>query len=616
MSALADLFLLPKVLLAGVAAAVLLAVLVLLASRQSARRRESLVAPALATRVGLRPDLFGLKLSLAVVAALGIAAALARPRWGETTELASRRGSDVVLLLDTSASMRAADVTPSRFVLARQAAASLLDKLAGDRIALVACEGDAQVLLPLTLDMAAAGLFLDALEPGVGTRPGTSLAAGIAAAAELFPAGNPTGRHVVLISDGEDLEGGLDEAIAKAKREGITVHTVFVGVPGRGAPVPETDVAGRITGYKAGPDGAPVLSRANPDLLKRLAVETGGSFSKVAPGQTDLFGVASVIDRTARRSEAEKLVTTREERFQIPLAVAVAATGLLLLGAASLRLPRLTRRAAAALALVAILSGRAASAQAPGAPGSGPLATTGSPSPPAPAPSPVPPPQTLLSRMAAHPPFTTARSEAKAGKAALSAQKPDEAIARFAHEVELSPKDPTGAYNLGTALSSAGKKDEALASLERARQGAARDLAADTAYNTGQTLYRANDFGGAARAFREAVRLRSGDPDASWNYELCLRRAEEQKKKQSQNSAPKQGPKPGATPSPTPGPKPADQKNQEKEKQQQDREFEQKAKMSREKADQLLSAINQADLEEQRKKLAEQRNKRRVARDW
>jgi Ca-activated chloride channel family protein len=190
--------------------------------------------------------------------------------------------------------------------------------------------------------------------------------------------------------------------------------------------------------------------------------------------------------------------------------------------------------------------------------------------------------------------------------------------------VELEPADPTGAYNLGTALSSAGKPEEAIASLERARQGKRRDVAADAAYNAGETLYRAGDYENAARAFREALRFAPGSPDAAYNYELCARRAEE-KKKEQQKQQPKQqpnkqqggkpSPSPSPSPSPGPGQKPQDQKDKQK-KEEEDRDFEKKANMPREKAEQLLAAIAQADLEEQKKRIAEQRSKRHVARDW
>ena len=244
----------PYALLAGAGAALVFAVLLFWAARRRAARAAALVSPELAAKARLAPPAStpAAAAVLAVLVALSLGAAFARPHWGDTQERAERRGADVVLVLDTSASMRAADVSPSRFALARQAAQSLVARLGSDRVALVSCEGDAQALVPLTLDAAAVGLFLDAIEPGMGAKPGTSIAAGIAAAAELFPPGVGGGRHLVFFSDGEDLEGGVDAAIGRAKAEGITIHAVFVGAAsGTGAPVPEVDAAGRTSGYKS-----------------------------------------------------------------------------------------------------------------------------------------------------------------------------------------------------------------------------------------------------------------------------------------------------------------------------------------------------------------------------
>lgn len=583
-----ELFLSPAWLWATLGGALLAATSAWLSARRVRRRREGLVAPALAEKAGLlsrdRWTPFGAL--LAIVATLGTGLALARPRWGLVTETVERRGADVVVLLDTSASMRATDVTPSRFVLARQAALSLAEKLPGDRLALVGCEGEAQVLVPLTLDTAAVALFLEALEPGIGALPGTSLAAGLAAAAELMPPGTSAGRQVVVLSDGEDLEGGVDEAIAKAKSEGIVVHGVFVGVEGRGAPVPEVDVAGRPSGFKT-QEGAPVLSRPDPGLLRRLAAETGGSFSVVSPGRTDLDGVAREIDKAARRPLSGSVGTNRRERFQIPLAVAVGALALLLIGPLGFLRPRPARGGAAAalfLLLSGVPSGRPLLAQSPPAAPAG----AGAPSGPAVAPTPT----SLKERILSRPPFTTARGEAVAGKKALEEKRLDEAVARFAREAALAPKDPAGSYNLGTALALAGRTDEALAALKKAKGASRGDVAADASHNAGTVLLSGKQWEAAAAAFRDALRARPGDADAAFNYELALRRLEQQKQQQRQQQGG--------------GPPPPPKKD----------DFEKKAKMSRDKAEQLLQAIARNDLEEQRKKVAEQKKKRRPGRDW
>jgi Ca-activated chloride channel family protein len=669
MSAWKTLFGEPAILLPGLFLAVLATVALVWSVRRRAARTAALVSPALAAKAGLAPagGFPAVASVLTLLVALGLGAALARPRWGKTTETAQRRGADVVFILDTSASMRAADVSPSRFVLARQAAQSLLSRLGSDRAALIACEGESQVLVPLTLDAAAVGLFLDAMEPGMGARPGTSLASGLSAAADLFPAGTAGGRNAVVFSDGEDLEGGVDAAVARARAEGITVHSVFVGASGgSGAPVPEVDAAGRTSGFKSDASGQPVLSKADPELLRRLAAETGGSFTVVSAGRTDLEGVARQIDLGARRPLSEVLVTSLEERFQIPLGVAVGALGLLLLGvgrgrsvARSAKAPGFVRnllrrekrgRAELGVAAALMLSAVAlhASAQSPSnvpvpaapqqhAPSPSSLSQKSSssngaterasgnaaPRPSATSLSPAADPtlrdaQALPDATAQIPFlskfFSSPRSEAKKGQKALDEKKPDEAIVHFQRETEMAPKDPTGSYNLGTAQSRAGKPSEALASLEKARREGRGPVAADAAFNTGQTLYREKQYEPAAAAFREALKRRRGDADAAWNYELCARRVEEEKQKQKRQNE-KKDPKEDKG-----GGKDAKDKQQAgsdaQRKQQQEQEFEQKAKMTRDKADQLLSAIERSDLDEQKKKIAEQRSKRRVARDW
>ena len=203
------------------------------------------------------------------------------------------------------------------------------------------------------------------------------------------------------------------------------------------------------------------------------------------------------------------------------------------------------------------------------------------------------------------------------GQQALNEKKPDDAIVHFQREEEMAPKDQTGNYNLGTAQSRAGRPAEALASLEKARTEGRGAVAADAAFNAGETLYREKQYEPAAAAFREALKRRPGDADAAWNYELCVRRAEEEKQKEKQQQREKKDPK--ADKDKTGGKDGKDKQpaaNDAQKKQQEEKEFEQNAKMTRDKAEQLLSAIERSDLEEQKKKIAEQRSKRRVARDW
>src|SRR2546426_6768993 len=125
--------------------------------------------------------------------------------------------------------MATEDVPPNRFFLARQALAALISRLEGDRFALVAFEGEAYPLVPLTLDADALGLYLDTMEPGIVPSPGTSLGSGIARGLELFVDKGRRNKVMVLVSDGEDLEGDIDEAVHRARAAGVIIHTVGVG---------------------------------------------------------------------------------------------------------------------------------------------------------------------------------------------------------------------------------------------------------------------------------------------------------------------------------------------------------------------------------------------------
>ena len=243
----------------------------------------------------------------------------------------SAKGVDVVLVLDTSGSMATEDVSPNRFFLARQALAALIARLEGDRFGLVAFEGEAYPLVPLTLDADALGLFLETLEPGIVPAPGTSLGVGLAKGLDLFVDKDRRNKVMVLVSDGEDLEGDVDEAVRKAKEAGVVVHTVGVGTEA-GQPVPDFDREGRRVGFKRDSSGQAVVSRLNLATLEAIARGTGGQAFRITPADTSLSGLASAIEGMEQKTLAREYSYRRKERFQVPLAVGLfgVALGLLL----------------------------------------------------------------------------------------------------------------------------------------------------------------------------------------------------------------------------------------------------------------------------------------------
>ncbi len=260
-------------------------------------------------------------LLLLAAAAFGILAA-ARPQWGTRVEPVTRKGVDVAIVLDTSASMSARDVPPDRFGLARQDARLLLDRLAGDRVALVTFAGRGTTVCPLTPDVTAAGLFLDTIEPDDTSAPGTALADAVRAALQaLGPASSSRsrGRAVVLLSDGEDHEGTIDEAVESLRSAGVTVLAVGCGTPD-GAPIPAGD-----GGYKKDRSDKVVTTRLEEDVLQKLAVDTGGRVFRASAGGAEIEEIAHTLAGMESSESATVLRARYEERYQIPLGIALAA---------------------------------------------------------------------------------------------------------------------------------------------------------------------------------------------------------------------------------------------------------------------------------------------------
>jgi Ca-activated chloride channel family protein len=255
------------------------------------------------------------------LALAGLALALAEPRWGTATRTVERKGVDVVFVLDTSLSMAAGDVAPSRFWLARSLIRRMTAQLPGERVALVGAEGVGVVLTPLTVDAAVIDLLLDAVEPGTLPVPGTRLAPALDEALSLFPAGGRSHRALVLVSDGEDHGEKLDETLAALDREGVVVHAIGVGTA-HGAPIP---IAGRPGEVKRDRAGRAVVTRLESAPLRRLATATGGLYLEAADASAEPAAIVAAIgDMPARLHEAAE-IETLEERFQWPLAAAAAA---------------------------------------------------------------------------------------------------------------------------------------------------------------------------------------------------------------------------------------------------------------------------------------------------
>lgn len=253
--------------------------------------------------------------------------ALARPQWGARLETVHRRGVDVVLAIDTSLSMNAEDVVPSRMAVARNAVRGLLSRLRGDRVALVAFAGSATVECPLTLDYGAVSLFLDAIAAGITPDPGTSLAAAIQSANSTFIAKETRYKVLVLFTDGEDLEGQVEEAARDARGSGVIIYCVGIGTP-EGRPVPVRDEKGDVVEYRRDLNGQVVISRLDESALQRIAENSGGRYFRATPAASELDDLAEEISAQERKELESRLFQNYEDRFQYPLSLAFVALAL------------------------------------------------------------------------------------------------------------------------------------------------------------------------------------------------------------------------------------------------------------------------------------------------
>jgi len=261
--------------------------------------------------------------TILVVAAVGLlVTALARPQFGSRVETVRREGRDVLIALDLSASMVAEDMAPNRLEKAKFAIADLIDQLDGDRVGLVAFAGEAFVQSPLTLDYGAARLFLNAMEPDMMSVQGTNLGQAIAVALDAFAATERRHRVLVVITDGEDHEGEVDDAISRATDEGVVIYTVGIGSTD-GVPIPDFDAIGQAQGFKRDGDGAVVTTRLDEATLMTLAERTGGTYYRASPGGTELAVLAEELAGGEGREFESEQVTLFDEQYQLFLGLAL-----------------------------------------------------------------------------------------------------------------------------------------------------------------------------------------------------------------------------------------------------------------------------------------------------
>ena len=248
--------------------------------------------------------------------------ALAGPLYGTSVREARQESLDLMIALDVSSSMLAEDIAPNRLERARLAISQLVEQRVGDRIGLVVFAGEAFLQCPLTTDRSAFRLFLDAAGPDLVATPGTDFANALltarSALADDGEAGPPRPRVLLVVSDGENHEGRLGEAVDALRDEGVLLLAAGVGTE-EGAPIPIYRDGQRV-GFKTDRNGEQITSRLEEGVLRDIAGRDG--LVRLGGGN-GLAEISSRLDRLDRAVLDTERYEASAERFQWPLALAL-----------------------------------------------------------------------------------------------------------------------------------------------------------------------------------------------------------------------------------------------------------------------------------------------------
>ncbi len=257
-----------------------------------------------------------LKRILCLSSVILLITALAGPQIGSKLVKVKRQGIDIVVTIDLSRSMTAQDITPSRLKKTKHEVKNFINRLEGDRIALVGFTSRAFVQCPLTSDYDAALMFLDMMDTSLMPQDGTSLSEAIKTSSGVFTETEKKHKLMVIVSDGEDHEKGIEEAVAEAKEKGIVIYTVGVGSP-EGVPIPTGQ------GFLKDETGKTVITRLNEIDLKKIAMEGKGNYYYSSTGESDLAEIFSDIGKLEKRDYDERTFKDYEHRFQVLLMIAL-----------------------------------------------------------------------------------------------------------------------------------------------------------------------------------------------------------------------------------------------------------------------------------------------------
>ena len=236
----------------------------------------------------------------------------ARPQFGSRQETVTRKGIETVIALDISNSMLADDVTPSRLEKSKRIISNLVDEFKDDKIGLIVFAGDAFVQLPITSDFISAKVFLNTINPNLINRQGTDIKAAIDLATRSFTPNEGVGKAIIVITDGENHEGGAVEAAQTAAEKGFIVNVLGVGLPS-GSPIPDGDSGN----FRKDRDGNVVITRLNENMCRDIAAAGKGAYFYVDNSNSAEKALQKELDKLAKADVETTVYTEYDEQFPV-----------------------------------------------------------------------------------------------------------------------------------------------------------------------------------------------------------------------------------------------------------------------------------------------------------
>ena len=202
---------------------------------------------------------------------------VARPQQANGVSQDKRQGIEAIIALDVSNSMLARDVSPNRLDRAKMMVENLIEDFTDSKVGLIVFAGDAFVQLPITSDYVSAKMFLSSIDPSMIANQGTDIAAAINMASHSFTQQEHVGKAIIVITDGEDHEGGAMEAAKDAHEKGLNIYMLGIGST-KGEPIPDPQTGNFMTDNQ----GNMVMSRLNEQMCREIA-QAGGAVVRHHP---------------------------------------------------------------------------------------------------------------------------------------------------------------------------------------------------------------------------------------------------------------------------------------------------------------------------------------------